>query len=152
MKDQDRKEQARRREVALAKRRKSNEQRARSRAIEREGMRSITLTVHDDAELIEAVKAYAHELSHAASYPVNETRDTAMVPLKIDVVDVPRIREMVRRYAEALSNAWLYAGEHPLPHHEVASCQDCGAPRLEVKLSPSDRPYAVSSNLSEHWR
>lgn len=152
MTDDSGQEQARKRDVALTKRRKNTEQRARSRALAREGMRSITLSVPDDPELIDAITAYAQERSFAASYAVNETRDTARVPLTIDVVDVPRIREMVRRYAEALSNAWLYDVDHPLPHQHVANCEDCGAPRLDGKLSPSDRPYAVSSNLSQLWR
>lgn len=79
MKLEDGKEEARQRKAALTKRTKSNER--RSRAIGREGMRTITLAVHGDPELIEAVRAHAHERTFAANYPVNETRDAAMMPI-----------------------------------------------------------------------
>lgn len=72
-----------------------------------------------------------------------------MSPINVDVVDVPRIRQLVRWYPEALSNSWRYPAEHPcltttshLPGMRFAAA--------ECKTEPiGDRPYTVSSNLGE---
>ena len=139
----DREELARLREADQLRKRKAAAKRAAARARFREGIEVDASTPSVEMDLLLSVLQYAEERMREATWPPDDMRAAELAPLTLDVVDVPKIREMVRRYAEALSNAWRFSSEHPAPYEDVPACSECGAPRLEVRLVVSDRPYAI---------
>ena len=137
----DREELARLREEDRVRRRKAADKRAASRAKLREGIEVNRSAPSVEMNLLLSVIQYAEERMIEASWQQDDPLAIESAPLTLDVVEVPVIREMVRRYAEALSNAWRTASsEHSSPYSLVPTCAECGAPRLEGKLVVSDRP------------
>jgi len=139
----DREELMRLRAAERLRQRKATERRAVARAKEKEGAASYAAPQPLEFELLRSVLQYAEERMHEASWLQDDMRQCELVPLTVDVAEVPLIREMVRRYAQALSNVWRFSLEHPAPSNDMSLCAHCGAPRLEVKLDISDRPSGV---------
>tara|TARA_R110000868_G_scaffold122464_43_gene324627 strand:- start:2759 stop:3235 length:477 start_codon:yes stop_codon:yes gene_type:complete len=135
----DREELTRLRAAERSRRQKAADKRAAARAKAREGIRTDAVPQSIEFQVLQSVLQYAEERMHEATWTPHETRAAELAPLTIDVVEVPRIREMVRRYAQALSNAWLSSSEQIDLSQDVPPCTECGAPRLEVELVVSDR-------------
>ncbi|KKC32965.1 hypothetical protein WH91_11240 [Devosia psychrophila] len=133
----------RRKAADRLRRRKAADKRAAARARNREDGEAIPPPQPQDFDLLRSVVRYAQERMHEATWLQDDMRAAEMSPMTLDVVEVPRIREMVRRYAEALSNAWRFSSEHPIRFEDVLACVECGAPRLEVKMDISERPYGL---------
>ena len=104
----DREELARLREANRLRRRKTADKRAKARAKTRESGQSSGPAQPLDFELLHSVLRYAEERMHEATWLPDDMRAAPTTPMTLAVVEVPRIREMVRRYAEALSNAWRF--------------------------------------------
>lgn len=141
----DREELARLRQEDRIRKRKAADKRAAFRAKLREGIEVNRSAPSVEMDLLMSVLQYAEERMIEVSWQQSDPRAIGSAPLTLDVVEVPVIREMVRRYAEALSAAWRDASlEHSSTQSPAHTCAECGAPRLEVKLVVSDRPYALN--------
>lgn len=136
----DREELARLREAERLRRRKAADKRAAARARNREGLKADVSAQPLELAFLRSVLDYAEERLHEATWLEDDMRAVEMSPMTLDVIEVPWIREMVRRYAEALSNEWRFSSQHPEPFAGGLACAECGAPRLTEKLAISDRP------------
>lgn len=125
------------RKAERTRKRDAADKRAAMRARLREGINGSEPSVEMD--LLMSVLQYAEDRMMEAAWSNHDPRAASVSPMAVDVVEVAMIREMVRRYAHALSSAWLSSLELP-PALDPIPCEQCGAPRLEVKLVVSDKP------------